>query len=482
MRRNASGLIVGNYFVGACVLGSSTRNFARWIRLVIGSRSKTESVDQSGAGPTPALPNDGSSSSTRSFTNPLRDFSWLNAKRVRFYSAVLLLAYLAAAVAQLATSHHLLFKSGACIGGDFVNPYAASIAALKGDPASVYDIHRQHVQEAAVIGKDFGVLGFHYPPMFLLLVMPLSMLPFITSWILFETVTLAGYLAVLRRIAPIPLGLWLALTFPAVIINVMCGQNGFITTALIGGGLLLLERRPILAGLLFGLMAYKPQFAILIPFTLLVAREWRALFATAISAILFAAISLAVFGEPTWRAFLVSIPFTQKIVLERGAITFSTLQSIFGAVRMWGGSVEVAYLCQAAVALYASLAVVLVWRTGRPFALKAATLAVGSLMISPYVLQYDLVLLALPIAWLAMEGFEKGFLPYEKAVLTIAWLLPRIALPISQNAKIPIAPIVIIALMTTILRRATRRESAAQDQEPLQRAHFGKAFSQAAQI
>jgi alpha-1,2-mannosyltransferase len=452
--------------------------------VVVTSRSKIEALRQSGTATTPASSHDGAASSAPTITNWLRDFSWLNAKRVRFYSAVLLLAYVAAAIAQLATAHHLIFKSGACVGGDFVNPYAASIAALKGDPASVYDFHRHHLQQIAVMGgKDFGLLGFHYPPMFLLLVMPLSMLPFITSWILFETVTLAGYLAVLRRIAPIPLGLWLALTFPGVIINFMCGQNGFITTALIGGGLLLLERKPVLAGLLFGMMAYKPQFAILIPFALLVAREWRALFATAISAILFAAISLAVFGEPTWRAFLGSLPSFQKIILERGAINFSTLQTIFGAVRMWGGSVDVAYLCQAAVAIYAALAVVLVWRTSRPFALKAATLAVGSLMISPYVLQYDLVLLALPIAWLAMEGFEKGFLPYEKAVLSIAWLLPRISLPISQNAKIPIAPIVIIALMTTILRRATRRESAAQQEEQLlQSANIGAAFTQAAQI
>ena len=413
----------------------------------------------------------------RTMASWLRDFSWLTPQRVKFYSAVLLLAYLAAAIAQLLTSHNLIFKSGACVGGDFVNPYTASVVALRGDPASVYDIHRQHVNEAAVMGgKDFGVLGFHYPPMFLLLVLPLSLLPFVTSWVVFETVTLAGYLAVIRRIAPIPIGLRLAITFPGVIINFMCGQNGFLTTALIGGGLLLLERGPVLAGCLFGLMAYKPQFAILIPFTLLVAREWRALIATAISAILFALASLAVFGEPTWRAFIGSLPFFQKIVLERGAINFSTLQTIFGAVRMWGGSVDVAYMFQGLVAIYAATAVVLVWQTGRPFALKAATLAVGSLMVSPYVLQYDLMLLALPIAWMAMEGFEKGFLPYEKAVLSIAWLLPRIALPVSQSVGIPIGPIVIIALMTTILRRVLHRESAAHQEAPLERA-----FNRAAQ-
>ncbi len=423
------------------------------------SRAKTDTAGQSASLTTPAPAHHGRVGFAHRLISWLRDFSWLTARRAAFYSGVLMLAYLAAAIAQLLHSHHMIFQSGANVGGDFINPYAASIAALKGDPAAVYDIHRQHLQEAAVTGgRDLGVLGFHYPPMYLLIVLPLSILPLVASWVVFETVTLAGYLAVLRRIAPIPLGLWLAIAFPAVIINFMCGQNGFLTTALIGGGLLLLDRSPMLAGLLFGLIAYKPQFAILIPLALIAARRWRALVAAAASAIVFAAVSLAVFGAPTWRAFIGSIAFTQKVVLERGAIDFSTLQTIFGAIRMWGGSVEVAYLFQAVVAIFAASAVVWVWQSSRPFALKAAAVAVGSVMVSPYVLQYDLALLALPIAWLAMEGFEKGFLAYEKAVLSLAWILPRVALPVSQSAKIPLAPIVTIALMAAILRRASRRE------------------------
>jgi hypothetical protein len=390
----------------------------------------------------------------RRFNFGLREFSWLTRQRLLFYSAILLIAYLIAAIGQLHSSKNLVFESGRSVGGDFVDPYAASIAALDGAPASVYDVHRQHLREAAITrGKDTGVLGFHYPPMFLLLVLPLAMLPYIVSWVVFEVATLCAYLAVMRRIAPPAAGLWLAIAFPAVIINFMCGQNGFLTTALIGGGLLLLDRRPLLAGLLFGLMAYKPHFAIMIPVALMVARRWRALIATAITAALFATASLAVFGAPVWWAFIGSAAFTRRVVLEQGAINFTTLQSIFGAVRMWGGEVGAAYVFQGVVALYAAAAVIRIWRSGRPFALRAAALAVGCLMVSPYVLQYDLVLLALPIAWLAMEGFERGFLPYEKIVLSVAWILPRVALPLSQSAKIPLAPFVTIALMTMILIR-----------------------------
>jgi alpha-1,2-mannosyltransferase len=384
----------------------------------------------------------------------IRDFSWLTPQRAIFYSGLLLLAYSAATFAQLHDSHHLVFASGRSVGGDFVNPYAASISALRGDPAAVYDVHRQHLLETAITGgTDTGVLGFHYPPTFLLIVLPLAMLPYLTSWVVFEAVTLIGYLAVLRSIVPTRIGLWLAITFPAVLINFTCGQNGFLTTALIGGGLLLLDRWPLAAGIMFGLMSYKPQFAILIPLALIVARQWRALTASVVTATSFAAIALAVFGAPTWMAFIGSTTFTRKVVLEQGAINFTVLQSLFGALRMWGAGVGAAYLFQAAIAMYATAAVIWVWRGSHPFALKAATLAIGSLMISPYVLQYDLMLLALPIAWLAMECFQHGFLPYEKIVLLIAWLLPRVSLPLSQNARIPIAPMVMILLMTTILIR-----------------------------
>ncbi len=386
----------------------------------------------------------------------LRNFPLLTVQRARFYSGVLLLAYLAAAVAQFAQAHGLIFNRGIAVGGDFVNIYAASIAVLKGQAASVYEIHRHFLRQFAVMGhKNFGFLVFEYPPVYLLMVMPLSKLPFVASWVVFETVTLAAYVFVLRQIARAPLGLWLAITFPAVLINFKCGQNGFLTTALMGGGLLLLDKWPLVAGFLFGLMVYKPQFAVLVPLALIVARQWRALAASAISAALFVAASLAVFGTPVWRAFFASISYTQKTILERGAINFRTLQSAFGAIRMWGGSVDAAYLLQAMVAIFAAAAVVWIWRARLPFAIKGATLAAGSLMVSPYVLQYDLVLLALPIAWLAMEVFEKGALPYEVTILTVAWSLPWLTLPLGDNFRIPMAPIVMITLMTAILRRAS---------------------------
>src|SRR5271155_4889623 len=138
----------------------------------------------------------------------LRDMPWLTRKRIVFYSSVLLLAYMAASTGQFLLSHGLTFQSDAPIGGDFVNPYAGSIAGLAGDPASAYDLHLQHMRERAMLGdSSFGVLAFSYPPVYLLMVLPLSLLPYVASWLVFEAATLAGYLAVLRRIASGSVGL-----------------------------------------------------------------------------------------------------------------------------------------------------------------------------------------------------------------------------------------------------------------------------------
>jgi hypothetical protein len=54
------------------------------------------------------------------------------------------------------------------------------------------------------------------------------------------------------------------------------GQNSTWTPGLFGGGLSLLERRPLLAGGLLGLLIYKLQLGLLIPVALLAGRHWRA--------------------------------------------------------------------------------------------------------------------------------------------------------------------------------------------------------------
>ena len=92
----------------------------------------------------------------------------------------------------------------------------------------------------------------------------------------------AAYLATVRaHPAATRKRCWIAAAFPAVFINIGHGQNGFLTAALLGGALHWLDRKPWLAGILIGLLAYKPQFGVLIPIALLAGQRWTTIGAAA---------------------------------------------------------------------------------------------------------------------------------------------------------------------------------------------------------
>jgi alpha-1,2-mannosyltransferase len=90
----------------------------------------------------------------------------------------------------------------------------------------------------------------------------------------------------------------------------------------------------------------------------------------------------------------------------------------------------------------------------REVRLHAAALATGVLLTTPYMMDYDLVILALPIAWIALEGRRSGFLPYEKSLLALVWLLPLFARSLAGHALIPVAPLAMLLLLADIARRA----------------------------
>jgi len=165
---------------------------------------------------------------------------------------------------------------------------------------------------------------------------------------------IAGWLSfyqALRLAMPGRQVLLLALAPPAVFINTYCGQNGVWTAAFLGGGLCLLERRPVFAGVLFGLQAYKPHLALMIPVALLAGRQWRAFAAATVTvaALLLASIALA--GLDGWRAFLDLTPVLRKVTLEDADAVWHRNVSVFMAASRLGVGLSAAYAVQIAAAL-----------------------------------------------------------------------------------------------------------------------------------
>jgi hypothetical protein len=121
---------------------------------------------------------------------------------------------------------------------------------------------------------------------------------------------------------------------------------------------------------------------------------------------------------------------------------------------MWGGPVALAYIVQAAMTVAVAAALVWLWRGGAAFPLKAAALLIGAGLATPYSLDYDLMLLAPVIAFLAADGLARGFGAYEKSTLAALWIVPLVARSFAEATLIPLAAPLMLIAFALVLRRA----------------------------
>ena len=432
----------------------------------------------------------------------LRSGEWLTRERIRMVAVAVLIASAAGFLYLVVTATGGVDRQGRPIGTDFSNAYAAGTYVLEGNFQAPFDSVQQFARERAIFGAATQFYGWHYPPYFLFVAAALAWMPYGLALFVWQAVTLGLYLLAIRAIvsslAPSPerggsaretrrggvsdlalsrtptrqlsavglplsggdkeradpLWLLLALAFPAVLINVGHGHNGFLTAALLGGGLVILDRRPLLAGILFGLMAYKPQFGLMIPIALVAGGYWRTFAAAAATAVLLTLVTTLVFGVQVWHAFFVGAEFTRTVVLEQGDTGWHKIQSIFSWARMWGAPVPLAYAIQGTATLVLAMASAWLWHGKAPYPLKAAGLCLAAILATPYTLDYDMMVLAPAIAFLAADGMARGFGPWEKTALAALWLVPLVARTFPQMTLIPLGVPAMLAMFVLILRRA----------------------------
>jgi hypothetical protein len=389
------------------------------------------------------------------FWQGLRSGEWLTPARARGYSLILLGICTLAIAGWIAASDGLIDRNGKPLGTDFSNVYAAGSLTWQGRPAEAYQPALQHAEEQAVFGgREVPFYGWLYPPFFFSVAFLVASLPYAWGLAIWLAASLAAYLAAMRAILPRPETLLIAAAFPAVFINIGHGQNGFLTAALLGGALHWLDRRPWLAGVLIGLLAYKPQFGVLIPVALLAGGRWSTIGAAVATIAALLAVSFVTLGGGVWHAFADSMTFTQTVVLEQGGIGWEKIQSVFSAMRMWGAGVHLAYAVQIALALMLAASLAWLWRSNAAFELKASALATASLLATPYVLDYDLVALAVGIAFFVRHGLSRSFRTFEISLLAAAWMVPLLSRGVAGATGIPLGLVVLLALYVFTLRRA----------------------------
>jgi hypothetical protein len=344
---------------------------------------------------------------------------------------------------------------------DFIAYWAAGRLAVEGQAAGAYDLALHRAVEQGAIPLA-GALPFAYPPCFLVLLAPFGLLAYpaaAANWVL---LTFAGWCAMMRRWAPaMP---WLTLSFPPLLINVITGQAGFLVAALFVGGMALLPKRPLLAGLLLGLLVVKPQLGLVLPLVLLAGREWRAFAGAAASAIGLCLLSLILFGPEPWQAWVANAGRIAEIASE-GLAGWHRMASVYGALRLAGLAAAPAWALHGLVALAAAAAAAWVWYRTTEIGARAGALAAATALASPYLFVYDLMILVAPFLWLIGRGRLLWLLGLVWAILFLAMVQTA-----GWSGGPNLAPLAALALLGLILAQLRGLSASASETAPEPRA------------
>lgn len=338
-------------------------------------------------------------------------------------------------------------------GADFINFWSAARLGLQGHIADVYDFARFYHFETATIGRPIVLHYYSYPPVTILMTLPWGLLPYITGLVAWLAGGCIAFMLLVRAAWPgrrsFPDVVLYSIAVPAVLMNLLAGQNGTWTAVLLGGGLMALERRPVLAGMLLAGLVAKPQMALLVPFALLAARRWTTLMTCAITAAALIGASVLLFGMDPWIAFAHRIPVLRQWDLEDGTGVWHFYACIFVSVRHLPASLLAAYATQGIVTVVVLLLVICVWHSSAPLAVKNAVLVASTPFASPYFQVYDLVVLSLVPLWLlSTERANFSAILWSAVPLTV---VPLVAPIVALEANVDIAPLALLpALMIAV--------------------------------
>lgn len=339
---------------------------------------------------------------------------------------------------------------------DFANYWMAGQLIREGlvmDLFGPHPVYFAHLTKA--FGANFPWHNWSYPPHYLLFVWPLGFFTYEVAMVVFLGATGGLFLIVLRILAreagPM---VWIA-AGPFIAHNFWVAQNGYISASLGLGALALREKRPVFAGILLGLLTVKPQLGLLFPFLLLAERRWSMMISAALTAVALVAASAAIFGVETWKGYLDEVVPYQAFVMRALEGTFlAMMPAFYGALRNWTMVPDVALTLHLLVAVPVALVTIAAFFRVADARYRTALLVLGTFVVTPYALSYDLGLLVPALALLAGSG-TTGW-PESRhriALLAVAMFLPVVMMPLGEM-YLSLTPFGLLALYVLVLSEA----------------------------
>jgi hypothetical protein len=369
------------------------------------------------------------------------------------------MAYLAQIIlylnVQVAGSVGLIQPHGIIWGADFLSYWSAGKLALSGHAADVYNIDRMATIHKLASPDNMAVTAYHYPPFFLLVLAPLATLPYLVAYLLFISLTLGLWLALLWQLRPKISTVVMAMLFPGTWMCILAGQNAFLTAALAGYTLWSLTKNRINAGsIACTALLYKPQLALLpgcmTAWTALRQRRFETIFIGMASVLVLVVLTLLIFGAQSWIAFWHNSSYAVAL-LEESSIPLSTMISPFAALREQGASLPIAYMAQGLCALSSLIIVGRIWQKSTSASLNIAAVSSAILLISPHMFQYELPIFMLALVMMWQYAEEIGFLRGEACFLFLCFFAQPLLS--SWMGNLSLYPLISISFMLYVFYR-----------------------------
>lgn len=349
---------------------------------------------------------------------------------------------------------------GYMVGRDFVNAWLGAKLALAGDPAPHFGFDAYQALLQKSFGANYPIHIWSYPPHLLLFTWPLGLMPYMTAYGVYTLFGLALYLAVASQGSRRFDHLAILLLAPAVTINIWAGQNGFFTAVLLIGGLTQLDRRPILAGVLIGLLSIKPQLGVLIPLMLAMTGRWRTIVAAAVTIGALVLATALIFGGEVWTAYLRdAMPPQRRYAFEGFSNFMMQMPTPFMNAKVAGLPLWACLAVQGVVSS-ATLAAVMwtYWRRRDPV-LSTALFVTAIFTVTPYAFNYDMVV----FGWVIVTLLDRDDnTPLDYVLMLLVFATPALTVVMGMTGILPFSSLPLLAFGARLWWRMARGEAAPQ--------------------
>ncbi len=293
------------------------------------------------------------------------------------------------------------------VGRDFLNFWMYGRAAADADPSRFYDPALYAGALEALLGPNYPGQNWSYPPSIMFFAAPFGHLGYLPALLMWTLVGGALLFAVARAHLTDNRLLAALMLSPAAILCVISGQSSLITAAMLVTIFVWLDRRPIAAGILIGLLTLKPQLGILFPVMLIASGRWRVFASAAVTTLALAAATALVFGPQVWIDFVTKgLPVNNLVLADPERIATPFYPTIFMNLRGIDLPYSAAMAVQLCVSAGAVAAVFWAFRARKaadPLLMMALFLAC-SVAAVPYMLSYDTLALTFAALLLLAAG------------------------------------------------------------------------------